>query len=214
MRIDKLGELIQNICHLVATLAAADVDDYIRLSPLCKLMLSDGLAASERAGYRRDAALSYREQRIDDALTGDERNIRRKLLFKRSAAAHGPLLHERYGQLIAVCGLYRAYLLGYGVIALSYRFDSTDNAGLHHYSVFDYLGLLHGAEDIAADDLVARFHFRHKMPLLLPVESGHLNASDEAVADELAYLFERALNAVENALDKSGAELDAQRLAR
>lgn len=64
MRIDKLGELIQNICHLVATLAAADVDDYIRLSPLCKLMLGDGLAASERAGYSRDAAFSYREQRI------------------------------------------------------------------------------------------------------------------------------------------------------
>ena len=80
--------------------------------------------------------------------------------------------------------------------------------------MFDYLGLLHGAEDIAADDLVASLHFRHEMPLLLPVESGDLNASDKAVADELAYLFERALNAVENALDKSGTELNAQRLAR
>ena len=45
-------------------------------------------------------------------------------------------------------------------------------------------------------------------------KADHILNHDEAVADELAYLFERALNAVENALDKSGAELDAQRLAR
>ena len=177
-------------------------------------MLSDGLSASERAGNRRDAALGYREERIDDALTGDERNIRRELLFKRSAAAHGPLLHERYGQLIAVCGLYRAYLLCDCVIALGYRLYRADNAGLHHYPVFDYLGLLHGAENISADDLVAGLHLGHEMPLFISVESGHLYASDKAVADKLAYLFERALNAVENALDKSGAELDAKRLAR
>ena len=47
VRVDKLGELIQNICHLVATLAAADVDDYIRLSIIPCLNLLNLMRCTE-----------------------------------------------------------------------------------------------------------------------------------------------------------------------
>ena len=74
MRIDKLGELVQNICHLVATLAAADVDDDIGIGPLGDLVLGHGFSGTESARDGCCAAFCDREHRIQDTLSCDQRN--------------------------------------------------------------------------------------------------------------------------------------------
>ena len=43
------AELLQHLGHLVAALAAADVDDDVRVRPLGDLVLGHGLAGSESA---------------------------------------------------------------------------------------------------------------------------------------------------------------------
>ena len=74
LRVDQLREFVQYLAHLVAALAAADVDDDIRVAPLRQLVLVHRLACTEAAGDRRRAALRDREQRIHHALTGDQRD--------------------------------------------------------------------------------------------------------------------------------------------
>ena len=43
MRVNKFGEFVKNIGHFISAFTAADVNNYIRLSPFRKLMLSDSL---------------------------------------------------------------------------------------------------------------------------------------------------------------------------
>ena len=62
------GKLAQHLGHLVAALAAADVDDDVGVGPLGELVLGDGLAGAESAGDGRGAALADGEERVDDAL--------------------------------------------------------------------------------------------------------------------------------------------------
>ena len=73
-------ELVQNLGHLVAALAAAHIDDDIGVAPFGQLVLGHGLAGAETAGDGGHAALGNGKQRIDDALTGDQ----------RTADHHGP----------------------------------------------------------------------------------------------------------------------------
>jgi hypothetical protein len=58
----QLRELHQNVGHLVAALAAADVDDYVHVRPLGQLVLHHGLARAEGAGDCGGAALGDGEQ--------------------------------------------------------------------------------------------------------------------------------------------------------
>ena len=78
LRVDQLGELFQNLRHLIAALAAADINDDIRIGPLCNLVLGHGLTCTESAGNGRRAALGDREERIQDTLTGQQRLARRE----------------------------------------------------------------------------------------------------------------------------------------
>ena len=73
----RLGELLQHLGHLVAALAAAHVDDDVRVAPFGKLMLGHGLAGAETAGNGGGAALGNGEQGVDDPLARDERGDRR-----------------------------------------------------------------------------------------------------------------------------------------
>ena len=61
-------ELLQHLRHLVAALAAAHIDDDVRVAPLGQLVLGHGLAGAEAAGDGGRAALGDGEQRVDDAL--------------------------------------------------------------------------------------------------------------------------------------------------
>ena len=57
MGVDKLGKLLKDLGHLISTLAAADINDNVRIAPFCKLVLCHCLTRSESAGDSRCAAL-------------------------------------------------------------------------------------------------------------------------------------------------------------
>ena len=65
------GNSRQHLGHLVAALAAADVDDDVGLGVLGERLLDDGLAGAEAAGHRHAAALGDREEQVEDPLAGD-----------------------------------------------------------------------------------------------------------------------------------------------
>ena len=74
-RIGEVREFLQHLGHLVAAFAAADVDDHMRICPFGDAVLGDRLAGAERARDAGRAALGDREECIQDALPGDERNV-------------------------------------------------------------------------------------------------------------------------------------------
>ena len=65
---DEFGELHQNVGHLVAALAATDVDHQIHVTPLGKLVLNNGLTASEGAGNAGSTAAGDGEERVNNSL--------------------------------------------------------------------------------------------------------------------------------------------------
>ena len=92
--VDQFAELLQGLGHLVAALAAADIDDDIGVTPLCDLVLGHRFAGAEAAGDGRRTALGQREHRINDALAGNQRPGRGHALGRRTRGADGPLLTQ------------------------------------------------------------------------------------------------------------------------
>ncbi len=72
-RIHELGELSEDVCQLVAALAAADVDDHVRVAPLRDRVLEHRLAGSEAAGDGCRASPRQRVQEVENAQAGDQR---------------------------------------------------------------------------------------------------------------------------------------------
>ena len=72
-RIDDFRELAQHVRHLIAALAAADVDDDVGVGPLGELVLRAGLPRAKTTWDGRRAAFPDREECVDDALPRDER---------------------------------------------------------------------------------------------------------------------------------------------
>ena len=90
----ELGELHEHVGHLVAALAAADVDDDLGVGPLGELVLGDGLARAERPGDAGDAALGEGEERVDDALPVTSGSSTDELALVRPGHADRPPLHH------------------------------------------------------------------------------------------------------------------------
>ena len=84
----------------------------------------------------------------------------------------------------------------------------------HEDAVGDDLRLLHGAEDIALFDDVARLDGRDEVPFALSVEAVDGDAARNAVAALEKERCKRALDAVENARQKPRPELRRERFAR
>ena len=95
--VDQLGEILQNLRHLVSSLTAADINDQICIRPFCDCVLSHGLTGTETAGDRRSAALCDREQGIQDTLSGYKRAGCRMSFLIRSGNTDRPFLG--HGQL-------------------------------------------------------------------------------------------------------------------
>ena len=202
----QLRELHQNVGHLVAALAAADVDDDVDVGPLRQLMLHDGLARAEGAGDGGGAALGQREHGVDDALAGHERLRGRELPVIRPGHAHGPLLHE--GEVfLALRRFQHADGFGDRERAGLDLLDGTGHVGRDHDLVQNGARLLHGADDVAAGELVARLNGGDEVPLLFPVQRRDLYAAGDGLAAEFADLGQRTLDAVIDALQHARAKL-------
>ena len=185
-RVLQFRELHEHVGHLVAALAATDVDDDVGIGPLGQLVLHDRLAAAKRAGHGGHAALGHREQRVDDALASDHRLGRRQLFGVRAAAADRPTL--QHGQLDGL-----AILLQPGNRLHDVGFAGVDprqlagDAGRHHDLVQHGFRLLDGAQHVACAQLVAHLRDRDKVPEFFMVERIDDDAARNAVARLLAH---------------------------
>ena len=97
-RVHQLGEFFQNLRHLVATLATADVHDNIRVRPLCDLMLGHRLSRSESPRDCRCASFGDREHGVQYSLAGNQWHAGRISVVYRPGHADWPLL--RHGQFL------------------------------------------------------------------------------------------------------------------
>ena len=133
-------------------------------------MLYDRLAASERAGYSRNAALCYREKRIYDALTRYHGSLGRELFTIGSASPYGPPLKHRKFELRAVCTLYASY----GLVYVSLTFVYPDELALclrrEHNLVKHGFCLADSTEHVACSQLITHFSRRNEVPKLFVVE--------------------------------------------
>jgi hypothetical protein len=94
-RVDELRELLEHASHLVAALATAEVDDDVGAAALGKAFEQDRLAGSESSGDRALATERDREQRIEDALSGHQRLVRREARTHGTRRAHRPEVAQR-----------------------------------------------------------------------------------------------------------------------
>ena len=214
VRVGELGELHEYVGHLVATLAATDEDDHLRVTPLGHLMLRDRLAGAERAGDARDAAFDEREERVDHARTGDERLARADLARVRTRHAHRPRLHE--GEIVQLAGVVAQlrHRVGHRVRSARDLHDLTGERRRHHDAVLDHHVLLHRADDVTAAHTRTRGECGYELPPLLAVETRRRDAAREEGARFRLERIKRALHTVVDRLEHPGAELHRQRRTR
>ena len=197
----EFGELHQNVGHLIAALAAADVDHDVHVGPLGKLVLHDRLA-------RAEGAVGDGEEGVDDTLAGVHGARGNKLSRVGALDTHGPALHHGEGAL-ALVGLDLGHDLIDRIFTLlndpgHFALDAVGD----HDLVQDGAGLLDSAQHIAGADLIAGLCHGDKLPFLAAVQGRHVGASRDAVAAHGAHLGQRALNTVIDIVQHAGSKLD------
>ena len=212
MGVNEFGELHQNVCHLVAALAAADVDHYIHVGPLCKGVLHNGFTAAEGAGDCGGAALGHGEHGIHYSLAALQGLIRNELSCVGSVHSHGPALHHAEGDLIALC-FKNAYGFLYGEGAFLHALYGAALTDGHQYLMEYGAGFLNGTYYVTGDHFVTGLYCGYKVPLLFSVKGGDGYAAGDGMARQLSYLRQGALDAVVDAFQHTGAKLHAQRHA-
>ena len=210
-RVGQLRELHENVGHLVAAFAAADVDDDVHVRPLGELVLHDGLAAAERAGHGGRAALGDREERVDDTLAAIHGLVRSELLRIGARDTHRPALDHVQLMVDAVGVREHSDGLVDREVAAGDALDRALHLRGHHDLVQDGRRLLDGADHVAAGDGGAGLHNGIKVPDALAVERGHLDAAGDVGAGQVANLGQRALDTVIDILQHAGAKLHGQR---
>ena len=203
----QLGELHQNVGHLVAALAAADVDDDVHVRPLGQLVLHHGLAGAEGAGDGGGAALGDGEERVDDALAAVHGAAGHILAGVGPGNTHRPALD--HGQIVELALLVPdgGDDLVHGVQAAADEDHLALKSVGHHDLVQDGAGLLDGAQHVAGGELVAHLGHGHEVPLLFPVQGLDVGAAGDAVAGEGAHLGQGALDAVIDIVQHTGSKL-------
>ena len=206
-------ELAQNVCHLVAALAAADVDDDIRIRPLCQLMLHDGFARTKRAGNSRHTAGGNREKRVDNALPRDHWRFRCELFRIGTPTAYRPLLQHGQFMLHALFVAYNRHHVRQPRDLAFALDDLAGNAVRDHDAMLDDGALLHLPDNRAACHLVAGLHKRLKAPFLFAVQARHFHAARNVHPVLLGNDSQRTLNAVENGFNQPWSKFHGKRRA-
>ena len=171
LRVDQLGELVEHLAHLVAALAAADVDDDIRVAPLRELVLVHGFARAETAGDGGCAALRDREERVHDALSRDQRDGGRESLLYRPRRSDGPLLAELQLMTLTEIVLDHRDSVKYFVFAVGLDFpDDAREVGVQHESVLDDRRFGKRRVDLTALEPVAHRDLHGDCPVSFGVE--------------------------------------------
>ncbi len=208
-RVDQLGELGEDVRHLVAALAAADVDDHVGVGPLGQGLLRDGLARPEPPGDHGRAALRDREERVDDPLPGQQRQGRIELARVRAAPAYGPgLPHPDRPVAVEPGGL-----IVDGQRPVRDALDGPPHPGRDEDPVVQVV-LADGPEHVPRADLRTDPDLGHELPALCVVDAGDREPTGDEVAAPLGEERQRALHPVVDRGEEPGAELHAKGFAR
>src|SRR5690242_20670717 len=112
-----MGELLQHFGHLVAAFTATDVNNHLGVRPFGDAMLSNRLARTKRTRNTCRATFGNEEERIQDALTGDQRNVMPKPPDKWARPPNRPALeHDQIFFLFA--NFESGDRLGHGVLTI------------------------------------------------------------------------------------------------
>ena len=191
VRIDQLGELYEDLHHLIGTFAAGRDDHNVRLGLLRDGVLKHRLARSERPGDEARATLDDRVHRVDDAHTCFEQLVRpRLLLVTRDSALHRPFLDHRYLMLRALFVRQHGDGVRHGILARSYhRLHLICTLKLERYhDAVRLCVLFHLAEPCAGLDRVASLSQRLEVPQPVVVERVGVFAASEEDAVHLVQI--------------------------
>ncbi len=164
-RILELGKFIEQAGHLVAAFTAADIDHDVDIGVLGDGLLKDRLAGAEAAGHDGDATLEQGKEKIEAALTGDQRRGRRQLASIGTCVAHRPAV-PAVQSLIIFEG--RGRLLKLQLAAMQLR----QGAVLRRQQQVLDVSLHDRAEGFAALQCVTRLALRAELPRLRLQSSG------------------------------------------
>eukprot|EP00962_Isochrysis_galbana_P003599 scaffold1021_cov108-Isochrysis_galbana.AAC.20 len=211
----ELGEVLEHLGHLVAALAASDVDDAVRVGELGQRLRDDRLAAAEGAGHSAGAAEHRGKERVDDTLAGEERHVAHQLLGGGARRAHRPEVLHGDARLLALKGHLCDGVIDRVLAPWRQVGDGAHDGRWHHNLVRDDVVLGHLAENVAAGDGVANLdELRRVFPHSVGIEGRGRDSTGNV--DGLRYLgdlLERALNAIVNAAHHARAKLERERLA-
>ena len=204
-------EFVQNIGHLVAALAAADINDDVCLRPLGQLVLNDRFTGPEGAGNSSNTAFGNGEEGIDNTLTGDQRHIGSQLLLIGAALADGPALHK--GQIFfAVFGRYGSDRLVDGKTSGRDRGKSTFDPVGDHDLLGDQGRFFDGSDDVAGNYLVADLGGSFKVPFLFAVQRRYLDTAGQQIGTgDFHDLVQGTLDTIVDRSDQTGAQFDGKR---
>ena len=212
--VDQLAEFVQHLRHLVAALAAAHIDDDVRVAPLGKLVLRHRLAGAEAAGNGGRAALCNGKQRVDDALARDERTADGLPRGHGTGRADGPLLCQTNGLFLTGGRRYLTDGVRHGILAVfSGPGNDAGNIRGHHAFVGDDAGLRAGCDDGAARNAVAGLDGDGHIPPAGHIQAVHMDARGDERAVFLGDIRERTLDAVKNIFHDAGPERGGERRA-
>jgi hypothetical protein len=150
-RVGQRAQLGDRVGHLVAALAAAHVDDHVRVAPLRQLLQQHRLAGAKAAGHRGGAPPGNREQCVDHPLPGQQRAARLPALGARPRLAHRPV--HRHRDLLAGHRGDRLDLVD--LAGRVHEVHPAAHAGWHQHPMLHRPGPRHGAQHITRRHLGA-----------------------------------------------------------
>ena len=207
LRVNQFRELLQNLAHLVAALAASHIHNDVGVAPLGKLMLRHCFAGTESARDGCRAALGDREKRVNDTLAGDQGQRRLQTLLHGAGGTNRPLLAQ--GQVMRVAVFIAQHRNDVVNFVAAVRFHGLHHAAQgrrHHKAVLnDRCFRAHGI-NIAAVQFVARLDAQGNAPLAVFVQGRNAAAAGNKGTAFFLNRLQRALNAVKNIVKNAGAK--------
>ena len=205
-----VGELREHVGHLVAALAATDVDHDIRVRELGERLFDDRLSRAEAPGHRGVATLGDRKEEVEDALARDERPRTADAFGDGPWHAHRPAMREEELRAISE----RADRRAHGERTGSQCGKRSAHAGRDEDAVREGLAFDDGAEHVAwLHRLTGAAHGRER-PRRACVERVGLRTWRDEVAGRLCDAGQWPADAVEHGAEQSRAELRGERRAR
>ena len=176
-------------------------------------MLNYCFAGAERTRNCSDSALRDWKESIDDALTRNQRHLRRQFPGIGAFSSHRPFLHQCEVYIAGDCLYCGDRVVDTEGSGPDIPYSAADSIG-NHDPVRDDRGFLNGADDVACGNLVPRPDGCGKFPCPFMIERGDFYSSGKQIAPgDLHDLVQGALNSVVDGTDQSGTQFHRQRLS-